>query len=151
MPYDKLLCNVRHYGIREDIRLDIHISKIEGTELLVDGKHSNGVRVDSSIPQGTVLDLLLFLPCINDLPKWIIKQSTIFLFVDDYIMYRNIKKIQDQIDFQKDQETLKEWGDRWGMKYKPFKCQLIRINQSKHSGRMVHIVQLGCSSLLILV
>ncbi len=49
----------------------------------------------------------------------------------DCIMYMKINTIQNQIDTQKDLDKLEEWADKWGMKFKPSNCQLMRINQSR--------------------
>ncbi len=65
-----------------------------------------------AISQATVLGALLSLLYINDWSMCISKQSTINLFNADRIMYRNMKTIQDQIDFQKYLDTFMEWADR---------------------------------------
>ena len=61
----------------------------------------------SGVPQGTVLDPLLFLLHINDLPSG-------RLFADDCLIYRNIKNTEDQITLQKDLNLLENWGNTCG-------------------------------------
>ena len=52
----------------------------------------------TGVPQGTVLDPLLFLLHINDLPSVI--SSQVRLFIDDCLMYCPIESRGDQVDFQ---------------------------------------------------
>ena len=53
----------------------------------------------SRVPQGTVLDPLLFLLNINDLQS--VVSSKVRLFADDCLIYRNIKNKEDQIALPK--------------------------------------------------
>ena len=55
---------------------------------------SNFADVESGVPQGTVLGLLLFLLQINGLPSCV--NSKVRLFADDCLLYREIKNNQDQ-------------------------------------------------------
>ena len=59
----------------------------------------------------TVLDPLLFLLHINDLPS--VVSSKVRLFADDCFIYRNIKNKEDQITLQKDINLLENWGNTW--------------------------------------
>ncbi len=119
VPYDKLLSQ---HGITGHILEWISVClKYRENRVVVDGKRSNWVHVDSGVPQGTVLRPLLFILYINYLPKCCSKQSTVCLFADDCIMYMMIKTIQDEIDFQNDLDKLKKWADKQGMKLNPSK------------------------------
>lgn len=58
---------------------------------------SKWAEVKASIPQGSILDHVLFLICINDLPKDIRSKATPILFVDDIsilITSPNTTKVQ---------------------------------------------------------
>lgn len=80
----------------------------------------------------TVLGPLLFVQNINNLPKSM--QSIV------HKMHKTIKTIQDLIDFHKDPGKLKKWVHKWGIKFNPSKCQLMKINQSKQPMEMFHIL-----------
>ena len=72
----------------------------------VDGQLSEEVRVTSGVPQGSVLDPLLFLAYVNDI--WRNSESSIRLFADDCIIYR---KIMDSKDIEKLQKDLNRLGE----------------------------------------
>jgi hypothetical protein len=55
----------------------------------------------SGVPQGTVLGPILFLIFINDLAEYI-QHSTLRLFADDSIIYKQIKNKEDAIKLQQD-------------------------------------------------
>jgi hypothetical protein len=74
---------------------------------------SERLPVVSGVPQGTVLEPLLFLIFINDLPNCV--QSRIRLFADDCILYRKIRSIKDTIILQNDLNKLADWEQKWGM------------------------------------
>ena len=83
----------------------------------------------SGVPQGTVLSPILFLCYINDIPDRV--KSTIRLFADDCLLYRQIKSLADQIQLQQDLASLEAWAQDWGMKFNPIKCYLMSITSSK--------------------
>ena len=72
--------------------------------VVVDGKQSSLNDVVSGVPQGTVLEPLLFLLHINDLPS--VVSSKVKLFAYDCLIYRIIKNKEDQIALQKDLNLL---------------------------------------------
>ena len=57
--------------------------------MVLDGKASDPVPVLSGVPQGSDLGPFLFLILINDLPENI--RSSVCLFAEDCVLYRNIK------------------------------------------------------------
>jgi len=71
----------------------------------VDGQLSEEVRVNSVVPQGSVLSPLMFLAYVNDI--WRNIESNIRLFADDCIIYR---KIMDSIDIDILRTDLKRLG-----------------------------------------
>ena len=97
--------------------------------MVVNGSYSNPVSVDSGVPQCTVLGPQLFLLHINDLPQMVSSQTR--LFADDCLLYRPIRSREDQVLMQRDLDTLQEWGNTWGMRFNPSKCNIMRISRSR--------------------
>ena len=89
----------------------------------MDGEASKYDRVESGVPQGTVLGPLLFLIHINDLPERV--KSQVRLFADDCLLYRVIRKIEDQLLLQEDLKALEEWASTWGMSFNASKCYVM--------------------------
>ena len=85
--------------------------------------------MDSGVPQGTVLGPILFLLHINDLPS--IVSSKVRLFADDCLIYKQIKNNNDQIELQRDLNLLESWGAKWGMRFNPAKCNIMRVSRKR--------------------
>ena len=89
VPHGKLLHKMQLYGVDGTINSWLRdFLTNRKMKVVVDGEESESVGVDSGVPQGTVLGPLLFLCHINDLPDAV--KSTVRLFADDCLLYRNI-------------------------------------------------------------
>ena len=87
--------------------------------VVLNGESSDTSPVLSGVPQGTVLDPLLFLAYINDLPDCISKDSKIRLFADDCVTYRVINDGADTEQLQQDLNALQDWEQKWLMSFHP--------------------------------
>ena len=90
--------------------------------VVVDGQQSEFVLVQYGVPQGTVLEPLMFLVCINDISGSI--SLNIQFFADDCILYHVIKDRLDQDTLQAD---LNVWTKIWQMAYNVNKCVVLRM------------------------
>ena len=105
VPHRRLLHKLDYYGIRGSTHKWINSWLSERTQKVVlDSQASDPVPVLSGVPQGSVLGPILFLIFINDLPDNI--RSSVRLFADDCVLYRNIHSIQDCFILQEDLTSL---------------------------------------------
>ena len=107
IPHNRLLNKLKRYGINN--KTHAWISKLltcREQRVVVSGEHSPWTHVRSGVPQGTVLGPLLFLiyMYINDLPNNI--HSTVCLFADDCVLYREIINQLDSQELQRDLDEL---------------------------------------------
>ena len=85
--------------------------------------------VTSGIPQGTVPGPILFLVYINDLPECI-SNSTVWLFADDCILYRQIDSTADCVKLQGDLNALWYWEDMWLITFNAKKQNTMWVSSS---------------------
>lgn len=130
VPHDGLLSKLKHYGIDKNIWHWIsNFLKQRKQCVVVDGKSSRLVNVDSGVPQGTVLGPILFLLHINDLPS--VVSSKVRLFADDCLIYKEINNCNDQKALQNDLNSLECWGNQWGMRFNAAKCNIMRVSRKR--------------------
>jgi retron-type reverse transcriptase len=105
IPHDRLLTKIAASGV--DSRMVIWINKFllgRTQKVRLRGHLSEEVRVTSDVPQGSVLGPLLFLTYVNDIGRNI--ESTIRLFADDCIIYREVKNNNVMENLQTDLNKL---------------------------------------------
>ena len=117
-----------YYGIRGSTHKWI-TSWLSGRfqKVVLDSQASDPVPVLSGVPQGSVLGPVLFLIFINDLPENI--RSSVRLFADDCVLYRNIESPTDCQILQGDLNSLTQWEADWQMKFNVAKCHSMRVTR----------------------
>ena len=96
-------------------------------KVVVDGVCSSPCNVTSGVPQGSVLDPVLFLIYINDITTNI--HSQLRLFADDCLVHHPINSPEDHKIFQDDLDKLTIlWADIWQMKFNVKKCCILRVS-----------------------
>ena len=117
VPNKRLLAKVHSYGIIGNILSGIK-SFLNGREqrVVVNGQKSSWTDVISEVPQGSILDPILFIIYTND--------SVCQLFADD-TNCRVISGAQDQEALQCDINNLCKWSDKWSLRFNTKKCKMI--------------------------
>ena len=131
VPHRRLFHKLEYYGIRGSTHKWIN-SWLSGRtqQVDLDGQASDPVPVLSGVPQGSVLGPVLFLIFINDLLDNI--RSSVRLFADDCVLYRNIHSLQDCLALQEDLTSLGQWETDWQMKFNVAKCHSMRVTRHQH-------------------
>ena len=126
-PHELLKCKLYGYGIGGKTLkwTDFFFLCFRQQRVVVNGIKSNWAPVLSSVPHGTVLGLLLFSLYINDITTD--TASEIRLFTDDCVCYREIKDTEDTVKLQEDIDRLGSWARKWGMRFKPVKCNIMQV------------------------
>ena len=102
--------------------------------MVLDGQASDPVPVLSGVSQGSVLGPVLFLMFINDLPDNI--RSSVRLFADDFVLYRNIKTLTDCQILQDDLNSLGQWETDRQMKFNVAKWHSMRVTRHLPSNQI---------------
>ena len=131
VPHHRLLHKIYHYGIRGNTHKWIkEFLNVREQKVVLDGCISRTAPVKSGVPQGSVLGPLLFLLFINDLPEYV-SHSSVRLFADDCILYREVTSPEDACQLQRDLDALQQWESDWLMEFHPLKCQVLHITNKR--------------------
>jgi hypothetical protein len=93
-------------------------------KVLLDGVLSETCRVSSGVPQGSVLGPVLFITFINDIVDCA-PNSSIKLFADDTLLYRQVSTAQDSDTLQADLDKVAAWAASNGMSFNVSKTSVL--------------------------
>ena len=131
VSHKHLMYKISYYGINCNAFHWIKDFLTDRTQtVILEGETSNKIPVTSGVPQGTVLGPILFLIFINDLAEYV-QHSTLRLFADDSIIYKQIKNKEDVIKLQQDLDAAGKWEQDWLMHFHPDKCTVVSVTQKR--------------------
>ena len=132
VPHKRLLHKIQHYGIAGSTNKWIESWLCHRQQRVVlDGSTSFDSPVISGVPQGTVLGPLMFLLYVNDIANKVSPLTRIKLFADDCLLYRTISIVADQIQLQRDLDTLVDWSHIRLIKFNAAECHLLKITRKR--------------------
>ena len=110
VPHRRLVYKLEQYGIKGDLLLWIKNFLHERQQRVTIGDSSSDwTPVTSGIPQSNVLDPILFLIYINELPGAI--DSCIKLFADDAKLYLKVNSLVQADQLQGNVTRSENWAD----------------------------------------
>ena len=88
-----------------------------------------GGRVLSGVPQGSVLEPIMFQIYINDMRE--VLKSYINLFADGAKLMKVIHCPDDCMELERDLDKMYEWCVKWKLEFNAKKCHVLEMGKSK--------------------
>ena len=117
--HDGLILKLKVYGIEGELLslLENHLQNHE-QRVVLNGQTSEWRKIDSGVPQGSVLGPLLFLIYISDLPDGL--TSICKIFPDNTSLFAKVFNINKSAnDLNTDLENVSQWAYQWKMQFNP--------------------------------
>jgi hypothetical protein len=108
--------------------------------VVINGKFSDFVNVDSGVPQGSIIGPILFVLFINDLSDGLSPGTNVALYADDTKLSRKIVCENDHLVLQDDINYLYNWATSNKMIFHPGKCKVLSV--SPHPPPFVDVLPL---------
>lgn len=129
VPHLRLLKKLKTFGIHDQTLLWIKsFLSNRRQKVVINGKDSDWVDVQSGVPQGSVLGPLLFLLFVNDLPNILSCNSK--FFADDSSLYDEVR-VEEPFRLQRDLDILSKWCRTWQLKLNEKKCLVMRFSRKR--------------------
>ena len=93
--------------------------------MVINGKASQWIEVDSGVLQGSILGPLLFIIFINGIDEGII--SDILKVADDTKLFGKLGSSKSRDRLKEDLRVLCVWSDTWQMQFDTDKCKVMHI------------------------
>ncbi len=94
-------------------------------KVVINGTVSDWAPVTSGVPQGFVLERVLFIIYINDIDVGL--NNFIAKFADDTKLGNSVITDRDRMNLQEDLRKISEWSQRWEMPFNVNKCQILQV------------------------
>nr|VZI11087.1 unnamed protein product [Spirometra erinaceieuropaei] len=86
---------------------------------------------ESGVPQGSVLEPILFLIYVEDAARAL--DCELAIFADDMKIWSVIRGPADEDRLQMDLNRLEEWSNRWLLRFNVAKCSILRLGNTARS------------------
>ena len=97
-----------------ELKVSYYLYELRKQRVVLNGQNSDWRKINSGVPQGSVLGSLLFLIYINDLPDEIM--SICKIFAEDTSLFSKILNTRNsQNALNSDWEIIKNWAYQWKM------------------------------------
>jgi hypothetical protein len=131
VPHDRLLHKIDQYGTRGPLHTWLTSCLTERKmRVALEGEYSDESTIVSRVPHGTVLGPILFLCHINVLSNSV--KSSVSLFTDDCLLYREINNENNHTILQNDIKNLEKWASDWGMRFNAKKWYIRSMKEKSH-------------------
>ena len=131
VPHLRLLLKLESLGIHGQVLQWIRAFLSDRLQrVVIGGSCSSWRSVYSGVPQGSVLDPLLFLLYVDDLYTCV-THSSVKLFADDVVLYTDINSVSDCSLLQRDLACIIEWSQRWQLRLNPEKCVALCLSNKR--------------------
>ena len=126
VPHKRLIARLEEIGIKGKL-LNWIKEWLKGRKqrVVINGKASQWIEVDSGVPQGSILGPLLFIIFINGIDEGIM--SDILKFADDTKIFGKAGTKESVNKLRADLQALLNWSEKWQMKFNTEKCKVMHI------------------------
>ncbi|KAF2355284.1 Reverse transcriptase domain [Trinorchestia longiramus] len=130
VPHERLMAKVEAHGIRENYSRWIQNWLTGRTQrVVILDETSDSTLLTSGVPQGSLLDPLLFIIYINDFDVEII--SKINKLADDTKLCHRAFTERKRATIQSDLNRLLQWTETWQMSFNIDKCSVMQVGANK--------------------
>ena len=109
------------------LRFFIKYLKGRTQRVVINNEKSSILRVNSGVPQGSILVPLIFIMFLNDITDGLSEGTNITMYADDTKLWRCINKTDDHYILQRDINHLLDWAVRNLKTFHPQKCKALPI------------------------
>ncbi len=126
VPHKRLLNKIKTHGITSNIHAWLEDWLTERKQrVVINGKVSDWRNVLSGVPQGSLLDPVLFIIYVNDIDEGL--TCKISKFADDTKITGRGTTTAEKALLQSDLDRLVNWTGKWQMTYYIDKCKILHI------------------------
>jgi hypothetical protein len=131
VPHQRLLMKMKAHGIDGKVVEWVGAWLSDRKQRVVlNGKKSNWEKVESGVPQGSVMGPTCFIIYINDIDTAVDTITAIISkFADDTKVGRVVESDNDREKLQMDLDRLGEWSEDWQMLFNSGKCKVIHFGR----------------------
>ena len=121
------------------LRFFVNYLKDRYQRVVINNEQSSTLRVNSGVPQGSILGPTIFILFLNDITAGLSPGTNITMYADDTKIWRRIESPEDHIILQTDIDQLLNWAEANQMIFHPDKCKVLAVsNGNSHVGDHIY-------------
>ena len=111
--------------------------------VVLEGAFSDWLPLTSGVPQGSILEPLLFLVSAKEMPSYVQHGSSLDPFADNSKLYRPIDSVSSSALLQSGLDGLHSWSSDQRMTFNTTKCKVLRMSKRRSCRKPLNTYYLG--------